>query len=116
MCKGTVNGEDVYIIRKSDMDESVRRHYINAFISVDKCIGEEVKSLLQNGVATLGHSCCGHGKTHAQAIIYPEYQQKAEKLGYKVVTDRDNRWEEGRYETFLYLKSGTQDKELFMEV
>ncbi|WP_405103085.1 hypothetical protein [Oceanobacillus sp. FSL H7-0719] len=113
MCKGTINGEDVFIVKKDDMHDSIKHHYSRDNISVDKCIGEEIQYLLQNGVATLGHSCCGHGKTHAQAIIYPEYQLQARLLGYKVVTDRHPNWEKGRYETFIYLKSGTQNKGLF---
>lgn len=116
MCKGTRYGQDTFTINKSDMHPTIRHLYTKDYLTVDKCIGEEVKYLLKNGIATLGHSCCGHGEVHAQAIIFPQYQLQAKLLGYTVVKARNPNWEEGRYETFIYLKNGTKNKGLFGEV
>lgn len=111
MCKGTTNGEDVYIIPKSKIPKETLEHLNKGWISnhggipVDKCIGEEVESLIVRGIVTVG-SCCGHGEYGSHALALMEDTELATSLGYKT-------------ELFLsgliaiYLKSGTQSAKSF---
>lgn len=53
-------------------------------VYVDKCLLEEVKSLVDLGVITLG-CCCGHGKVPGYIQVESDYQSisKMNELGYK---------------------------------
>jgi hypothetical protein len=108
MCKGTVVGDGL-LIYLDEIHPSIRNKYTKN-IFVDTCIHDEIKYLLSNGVATRGHSCCGHGKAHAQAFVHPEYTEKAIELGYEVVKVNASNWEKGREESCILLKTGTQGK------
>lgn len=108
MCEGTVVG-DGKLIELNEIHESIRSIY-NKGVDVDRCIYEEVKHLLQNGVATIGHSCCGHNVWRSQAFIHGSSIKDATRLGYKVYKFRDNSWEDGRYENLILLKTGSVDE------
>ena len=51
---------------------------------VDKCLLDEIKSLIDFGVVTLG-CCCGHGKMSGYIQVNCDYQSisKMYELGYK---------------------------------
>ena len=53
-------------------------------VYVDKCLLEEIKSLIDFGVVTLG-CCCGHGKMSGYIQVNCDYQSisKMYELGYK---------------------------------
>lgn len=87
MCKGTLNFEDVYIIKQElipqDTLNNLNQKWINNHggIPVDKCIGKEIEKLIVNEVVTVG-SCCGHGKWNAVALALSSEKEKIESLGY----------------------------------
>lgn len=114
MCKGTTHGEEhcYYIPRKNFGKEMLKRSKREG-ISVDKCIGEEIEYLLNNGIASIGHSCCGHGKLHSQVWIYREYKEQCEQLGYTVVEYDKERTRDGIFACLL--KTGTQNKPVKFE-
>lgn len=107
MCKGTTNGEDVYIIKKEIIPiktlEKLNVGWITNYggIPVDKCIGEELETLIKNGIITVG-SCCGHGDYNAHALVHESEKKKIESLGYKV---KPFRWDLLQFS----LKTGTQN-------
>ena len=51
-------------------------------IEVDKCIAEEIKELLNNGIKTVA-SCCGHNKIAGSICVDKKHIKKMEKLDYK---------------------------------
>lgn len=87
MCKGTVNWEDVYIIKKEIIPKETLNRLNESWIDhhggipVDKCIGKEIEQLIIRGVVTVG-SCCGHGKEHSHALAHKRESNKIESLGY----------------------------------
>jgi hypothetical protein len=89
MCRGTTNGEDVYIIDVTGLDEDYIGKLANPYwirnqggIPVDACIGNEIEMLVRKGVITVG-SCCGHGHYQAHALIREESVALAISLGYE---------------------------------
>lgn len=88
MCKGTLNHEEVYFIRKENIPketlEQLNERWINHHggIPVDKCIGKEVEYLIKNGVVTV-YSCCGHSKWNSEAMVKLSDKDKIESLGYE---------------------------------
>lgn len=107
MCRGTVFGEGVQLPLDS-VHPDIRHHYKRdyGFINVDQCISSEVHELLKNGVATVGGSCCGHGKLQAHAYIFPEYKKRAKQLGYTVTQFKAM---DGTPIDGVLLKTGTQN-------
>lgn len=90
MCKGTLNMEDVYLIKVQHipMDHIAKLanpQWIEEHggIPVDRCIGPEVETLINAGVVTVG-SCCGHGVAPAMALVSGQSRGLLERLGYKV--------------------------------
>src|SRR5690606_28147913 len=73
---------------------------------------DEVQYLLENGIATNGMSCCGHGREQAQAWIYPESVSKAKELGYRIFTAYTMC---GQANPAVMLDSGTQSNVLQYE-
>lgn len=97
MCRGTTNGEEIYIIPFKSIPEKNRESFLemipniiknNGGIPVDKCIGQEVEALIKRGVITLG-CCCGHGKYAPSCLIDESSIQLAKKLGYRVKFEID---------------------------
>ena len=88
MCKGTLNGESVYLIKQSKIPSStfdkLNGDWIsaNGGIPVDQCIGNEVENLITKGIITV-YSCCGHGKWHSEAMALFSEKDKLETLGYE---------------------------------
>jgi len=80
---------------------------ISSKIMVDECIADEIVRLNSLGVRTR-HSCCGHGKENAYAIIEPGYRipERAKELGYGPYFSDPN--EDGRGFTVIDLKSKCQ--------
>ena len=107
MCRGTVFGEGVELPLDS-VHPDIRYRYTRdyGFIYVDKCISSAVHELLKNGVATFGHSCCGHGKMQAHAYIFPESKERAADLGYTVTKFK---LLDGTPIDGILLKGGTQN-------
>ena len=105
MCKGTTNGEDVYLIKKELIPQEtltqLNEGWINyqGGIPVDLCIGKEVEELIIKGIVTVG-SCCGHDRWESHVLIPHHERDGIEKNGY--ITDHFN-------DLYLmaYLKSGT---------
>jgi hypothetical protein len=95
MCKGTTNWEDVYIIDIDKIPEETLKQLNRGWIGnhggipVDKCIGEEIESLIADGVVTVG-SCCGHGTDKAHALALKSEINKLINLGYSPVNYREN--------------------------
>lgn len=110
MCLGTTSGEG-YLIKKEILHETIE-HLYTKDIAVDGCIGNEIEYLLRNGIATNGHSCCGHGREQAQVWIFPEYVERARDFGYKVATAFDM---DGNKRPSVLLKQGTQSDVLRYE-
>lgn len=109
MCKGTTYGNDhCYYIPREKFSDEMKKKSSRSGILVDKCIGKEVEWLIQQGIATIGHSCCGHGKEHSQVWIYKEYKNICGELGYKVVEYDEQRTKQGVLACLL--KTGTQNK------
>ena len=77
---------------------------ISSKIMVDECIADEIVRLNSLGVRTR-HSCCGHGKESAYALIEPGYHvpERAKELGYEPYFFDPN--EDGRGFTKIGLKS-----------
>jgi len=80
---------------------------ISSKIMVDECIAKEIAYLNSLGVRTR-HSCCGHGKESAYALIEPGYHipERAKELGYEPYFSDPN--EDGRGFTVIDLKSKCQ--------
>lgn len=110
MCKGTTAGEGALLLREQ-FHERIQSIYTKD-IAVDRCIAEEVQLLLSQGIVTIGHSCCGHGKEQAQVWIDPESVDKAKQLGYRVFTAYTM---DGTANPAIMLKSGTQSDVLQYE-
>lgn len=51
-------------------------------VYVDKCLLEEIKSLVDSGVVTLG-CCCGHGRVHGYIQVDHRSISKMNELGYE---------------------------------
>lgn len=106
MCRGTTNGEDVYIITIDKIPlktlENLNRGWIvsHGGIPVDYCIGEEIEQLIMKGIHTLG-SCCGHGTMNSNALASSTEYNKLIELDYK-----PNYFKDGII--IFDLKSGTQ--------
>lgn len=54
----------------------------NKRYQVDKCLGEEIKYLLSQGITTI-ESCCGHKRGNAYIAVRNEDCDVMERLGYK---------------------------------
>lgn len=54
----------------------------NEFISIDKCIHDEILFLWSKKIQTTG-CCCGHNKINPMINVSPKYHNKMIKLGYK---------------------------------
>lgn len=92
MCRGTTNGEDVYVIpfdsipdRNKEVFKALIPNIIEKHhgIPVDKCIGREIEGLVKSGVITYG-CCCGHGKYEPTCIIDESSLDLVKRLGYDV--------------------------------
>ena len=89
MCRGSTNGEDVYLVRVDHIplnqrSKLARLSWIehHGGIPVDKCIGPEIQRLIDAGVVTKG-CCCGHGKGPAVALALAESASLLRGLGYE---------------------------------
>lgn len=108
MCKGTTNGEEVYIISidkiPNETLEKLNKGWItnHGGIPVDKCIGKEVEYLILNGITTVG-SCCGHDEYQSHVLADESEKDQLLELGYEL---KPFRW--GLI--VANLKSGTQIK------
>lgn len=106
LCRGTVNWQDVYIIKQENIPrktlERLNERWIRGHggIPVDLCIGPEIENLITNGVVTVG-SCCGHGKWNAHALAFSSEKEKVEALGYES-SSTDGGW------IVFELKTGTK--------
>jgi len=111
MCKGTTYGTKYSgLITREKIHPNIRHLYTRG-VCCDICISEEIEYLLSNGVATWGHSCCGHGAERSLTFIKKESIGLAKELGYEVVEVQDSNWEEERTEWTCLLKTGTTDVE-----
>ena len=88
MCRGTLNGESVYLIKQDKIPKEtlkqLNERWINNHggIPIDQCIGKEVENLITKGIITV-YSCCGHGKWHSEAMAIMSEKDEIETLGYK---------------------------------
>lgn len=105
MCKGTTNGEDIYIIDVSNLSQIKPFNLINQHggLPVDKCIGKEIEFLLKQGVITYG-CCCGHGKNEPQCLVDKSSESILNKLGYELQEYSNLHTSQGIYE--IKLKRG----------
>ena len=101
MCEGTTTTPGVAMYVK-DFHPDIQGLYLRDSFSVDDCIADEIKYLLDNGVATYGHSCCGHGWMPAHAHIFHVSYEKAESLGYELAVFYNN---DNKPNLGIYLKS-----------
>jgi hypothetical protein len=53
-------------------------------IYVDKCLHDEILSLLKQGITTHA-SCCGHGKIEANIVVSNDSIEQMYNLGYELV-------------------------------
>lgn len=69
------------VIHKNDPDKTIRK-----FVSVDKCLANELMYLWKIGIRTTG-CCCGHKKALPYIGVYEDDIQKMIDLGYVVQTN-----------------------------
>lgn len=87
MCRGTTNGEDVYIIPiykiPNETLETLNTGWVSNHggIPVDECIGAKVEELIINGIQTVG-SCCGHGTEKPHVLVREHQKNLIESMGY----------------------------------
>lgn len=60
---------------------SLQNWWNNEFISIDKCIQDEILFLWSNKIQTTG-CCCGHNRVNPIINVLPEHHDKMLKLGY----------------------------------
>jgi hypothetical protein len=133
MCRGSTNGEDVYIVNVDGFPGNIEKlanpRWIenHGGIPVDACIGAEIEWLIGQGVVTLG-CCCGHGRAGEinewenaygkwkgyheppQTLLAEESVELARSLGYRPFPYLYADGEQGGVWN-MYLKTGCITKE-----
>jgi len=104
MCLGTRYSGGV-IMKRENFHPSIQHLYEKESFCVDDCIAKELSSLLASGLATMGLSCCGHGKERAHAYIYDEMVLKALEMGYEVA---EFELMQGKKVKGIFLNTGTK--------
>ncbi|AIQ54533.1 hypothetical protein [Paenibacillus sp. FSL R7-0331] len=111
MCKGTLNTEDVYLVKVQHIPADHIAKLANpqwiaehGGIPVDRCIGLEVERLINAGVITVG-SCCGHGIAPAVALVSEQSRGLLHRIGYEVKALSAEHTSAGIYQ--IVLKGGS---------